>query len=205
MFALVGLPGSGKSTVGRLLGRVLDRPFFDLDREIESRLGCTIADYFAHAGETAFRTVESQVLDELTQIRDGVLSTGGGSVLAAINRERLHTRGQVVYLYATPAQIFPRLRHDKRRPLLQVADPYQKLRELFDTRDPLYRDAAQQVVTSGGQSAKWVVDQLVCPREISGAARAPTFFSPGAGPADLHHPQHHQHGDRERCKQVKTT
>jgi len=159
--ALVGLPGCGKSTMGRLLGRELDRPFWDLDRAIEERLGCTIAEYFAKAGEARFREVESQVLDELTQIDLGVLSTGGGSVLKALNRQRLRERCQVIYLHATPIQLFPRLRHDKKRPLLQVADPLQKLVELFDARDPLYRQTAHQVISSGGRPARWVLEQCL--------------------------------------------
>ena len=147
--------------MGRLLGRELDRPFWDLDRAIEERLGCTIAEYFAKAGEARFREVESQVLDELTQIDLGVLSTGGGSILKALNRQRLRERGQVIYLYATPIQLFPRLRHDKKRPLLQVADPLQKLVELFDARDPLYRQTAHQVISSGGRPARWVLEQCL--------------------------------------------
>lgn len=161
MLALVGLPGCGKSTIGRLLSRELDRPFWDLDRAIEERLGCTIAEYFAKAGEARFREIESQVLDELTLIDQGVLSTGGGSVLNPLNRQRLGERGQVIYLHATPIQLFPRLRHDKKRPLLQVADPFQKLIELFDARDPLYRETAHQVISSGGRPTRWVLDQCL--------------------------------------------
>jgi shikimate kinase len=161
LLALVGLPGCGKSTIGRWLSRELDRPFWDLDRTIEERLGCTIADYFAKAGEAQFREVESQILDELTHMAHGVLSTGGGSVLHPLNRQRLRERGQVIYLHATPIQLFPRLRHDKKRPLLQVADPFQKLIELFDARDALYRETAHQVIPSGGRPSRWVLEQCL--------------------------------------------
>jgi shikimate kinase len=90
-----------------------------------------------------------------------VLSTGGGSVLHPLNRQRLRERGQVIYLHATPIQLFPRLRHDKKRPLLQVADPFQKLIELFDARDALYRETAHQVIPSGGRPSRWVLEQCL--------------------------------------------
>ena len=81
MITLVGLPGSGKSSVGRQLAKRLKIPFFDSDHVIEKKLGCTVRLYFEREGEAAFRDIEESTLDELTQRRDGVLSTGGGSVL----------------------------------------------------------------------------------------------------------------------------
>ena len=94
----VGLPGSGKSTIGRQLGRRLGLPFVDSDHVIEQRLGCSIREFFNREGEERFRDIEEGVLDDLTLRHKGVLSTGGGSVLRAINRERLKERGCVVYL-----------------------------------------------------------------------------------------------------------
>src|SRR5690606_24114578 len=100
--ALVGMPGSGKSTVGRQLARRLKLEFVDSDQLIEERLGCSIRTFFDREGEVAFRDVEQAVIDELTG-RDGlVLSTGGGTVLRPLNRQHLHARCQVVYLRSSP-------------------------------------------------------------------------------------------------------
>ena len=146
MLALVGMPGSGKSTVGRQLARRLNFTFIDSDQEIEQRLGCSIREYFEREGEDRFRKIESEVLKELTQSKSGVLSTGGGTVLRPENRAWLHQHTQVFYLRTSPEEVFKRLRHDRNRPLLQVGDPLLKLQELFHLRDSLYREAAHHVV-----------------------------------------------------------
>ncbi len=140
--SLVGMPGCGKSTVGRHLARQLDLSFVDSDTEIESRIGTPIRDFFAAHGEDRFRDVEQDVIDELTGREGMVLATGGGAVLRPSNRDALHSRTHVLYLRATPEELFRRLRHDTQRPLLQVADPLTRLRDLFTQRDPLYREAA---------------------------------------------------------------
>ena len=128
---MVGLPGSGKSTVGRQLARRLQLPFFDSDLVIERQLGCSIREYFEREGEARFREVEESVLDDLSQSEQGVLSTGGGAVLRPANRRHLRARCQVVYLNSSPDELFRRLRHDVNRPLLQVADPLGRLRDLY--------------------------------------------------------------------------
>ncbi len=131
MISLIGLPGSGKSTVGRQLARRLQLPFFDSDHVIEERLGCAVRVAFVRDGESMFRDLEELVLDELTNIPRAVVSTGGGAVLRPSTRERLRERGQVVYLSASPDEIHRRLRHDVSRPLLQVDNPLARLRELY--------------------------------------------------------------------------
>ncbi len=167
--ALVGLPGSGKTTVGRQLARRLGLEYFDSDHVIEQRLGCSIRTYFEHEGEDRFRDVESAVLDELTQKTGAVISTGGGSVLREANRQHLHQRCQVVYLNAYPDDLFRRLRHDVNRPLLQVADPLTRLRDLHAVRDPLYRATAHFVVETGRPSVATLVNMIVMQLELSGA------------------------------------
>lgn len=167
--ALVGLPGSGKSTVGRQLARRLQHPFLDSDHVIEARLGCSIREYFEREGETSFRDVEEAVLDELSQKEAGVLSTGGGAVLRPNNRDRLKQRTTVVYLKSNPDELFRRLRHDVNRPLLQVADPLTRLRELQAVRDPLYRETAQFVVETGRPSVGTLVNMIIMQLELSGA------------------------------------
>ena len=166
--ALVGLPGSGKSTVGRQLARRLGLDYVDSDHVIEQRLGCSIRTYFELEGEDSFREVESVVLDELTQKTGAVISTGGGSVMREINRQRLHARCQVVYLNAHPDELFRRLRHDVNRPLLQVADPLTRLRDLHALRDPLYRATAHFIIETGRPSLAMLVNMIVMQLELAG-------------------------------------
>ena len=166
--ALVGLPGSGKSTVGRQLARRLQLPFIDTDPLIERRLGCSIRAYFEREGEESFRDEEEAVLDELTQTHEGVLSTGGGVVLRAGNRERLRTRTHVMYLHSAPDEVFRRLRHDQNRPLLQVKDPLSRLRDLYAVRDPLYREVAHFVIETGRPSVATLVNMIVMQLELAG-------------------------------------
>lgn len=175
---LVGLPGSGKSTVGRHLAKRLGVPFLDSDHVIEERLGCSIRDFFEREGEDCFRDIESEVLDELTRRSGVVLSTGGGSVLRQANREWLHQRGQVVYLRSHPEEIFRRLRHDRVRPLLQVADPLQRLRDLFAARDPLYRETAHFVIETGRPSVATLVNMIAMQLELAGVLSTPSDRTP---------------------------
>lgn len=167
--ALVGMPGSGKSTVGRQLARRLHLGFVDSDHVIEERLGCSIREYFAREGEVAFRDLECTVLDELTQQDHGVIATGGGAVLREDNRVHLHARCKVVYLRSSPEEVFRRVRHDVNRPLLQVDDPLTRLRELFAQRDPLYRDTAHFVIETGRPSVATLVNMIIMQLELSGA------------------------------------
>lgn len=157
---LVGLPGSGKSTVGRQLARRLGLTYLDSDHVLEERLGCSIREYFEQAGEAAFRDQEQAVLSELVHRPDAVLSTGGGSVLRPANREALRAHGWVVYLKSSPQELFKRLRYDKSRPLLQVADPLQKLKDLYQQRDPLYREVAHHTLETGRPSVNALVNHL---------------------------------------------
>jgi shikimate kinase len=168
IISLVGLPGSGKTTVGRQLARRLRLPFVDSDHALEERLGCSIREFFEREGEQRFRDIESQMLSTLTSAGDKVLSTGGGSVLRAENRNYLHQRCQVVYLKSTPDELFRRLRHDTQRPLLQVADPMGRLRDLFRDRDPLYQEIAHFVLETGRPSVSTLVNMVVMQLEMAG-------------------------------------
>jgi len=161
LLALVGLPGSGKSTVGRQLARRLDLPFIDADQVIESRLGCSIREFFEREGEERFRDLESEALDQLTRQHPGVLSTGGGVVLRPLNRQMLRERTSVFYLRTTPEEIYRRLRHDKVRPLLQVSDPLALLHELWAQRDPLYREVAHHVIESPRPTISGLVQRIL--------------------------------------------
>jgi shikimate kinase len=145
---LVGLPGAGKSTLGRQLARRLIKRFVDADMELENRLGVSIPTIFEIEGEAGFRDREEATLAELTQLADVVLSTGGGAVLRPANRLRLKENGTVVYLHADPAVLWERVRHSRNRPLLQTSDPRNRLATLYDERDALYREVADHVIES---------------------------------------------------------
>ena len=166
--ALVGLPGSGKSSVGRQLARRLGLPFTDSDHVIEQRIGCSIRSFFEREGEDAFRDIEQTVIEDLMQSQPGVIATGGGSVLRPVNRERLRAGAKVIYLRSTPEEVYRRVRHDSNRPLLQVDDPMQRLRALHAERDPLYRDTADFVVETGRPSIPSLVNMIVMQLELAG-------------------------------------
>jgi shikimate kinase len=164
---LVGMPGSGKSTVGRHVARQLNLAFVDTDHEIEARIESTIRDFFASQGEDAFRDVEAEVVDAVTQRPLHVIATGGGAVLRAGNRALLKSRCTVVYLRSTPDELARRLRHDVKRPLLQGGDPLRRLRDLFDVRDPLYRDTAHYTIETGRPSVPTLVNMLLMQLEMA--------------------------------------
>ena len=163
--ALIGLPGSGKSTIGRQLAKHLNLDFYDSDAVIEQQLGCSIRVFFEREGEPAFRLIEQEVIAELTQSSQVVISTGGGVVLQHANRDRLRAHCKAVYLHCPPEEIFRRLRHDQNRPLLQVANPFEKLKELYEVRDPLYRETAHFVVQTGRPSISTVVNMIAAQLE----------------------------------------
>lgn len=157
---LVGMPGAGKTTVGRQLARRMQRSFIDADHEIEARTGVRIPLIFDIEGEQGFRDRESKVLGDLCGQSNLVVATGGGAILRPENRIALKQRGIVVYLHATPRLLFERTRLDHNRPLLQVADPMKKIEELFAERDPLYRNVANIIVESLGGSITHLVKQV---------------------------------------------
>jgi shikimate kinase len=178
--ALIGLPGSGKSTIGKQLARKFHWGFFDSDSLIEEAEGCTVREIFERDGEKRFRELETAAIDDLTQKTNCVISTGGGAILNPSNREVLKSRCTCIYLKSTPEDLIRRLRNDRRRPLLQVADPIAALKELFLTRDPMYSATATLVVETGRPSVHTLVDfisgQLHSPCVSEGIP--PNFHSP---------------------------
>jgi shikimate kinase len=166
---LVGLPGSGKSTVGRQLARRWALPFVDSDQVIEQYLGCSIRDFFEREGEAKFRDIEEVTLDQLTQQTSPVvLSTGGGACMRAATRDFFHARGQVFYLHAMPDDIYRRIKFDTERPLLLVADPLQRLHDLYRQRDAQYRACAHYVIETGKSSVATLVNMMVMQLELAG-------------------------------------
>jgi shikimate kinase len=158
---LVGLMGSGKTTLGRALAKHLGKAFVDSDEEIQQRTGVTIPHIFDIEGEAGFRQRETAAIRDLVERDDMVLATGGGAVLAEQSRELMQQNGIVIYLKASVHDLWQRTRHDRNRPLLQTADPHAKLTELFQQRDPLYLQVADIVMQSGKQSAHALMLNLV--------------------------------------------
>lgn len=165
-FFLVGLMGAGKTTIGRALAKATDKCFFDSDHEIEARTGVRIPTIFDIEGETGFRAREAEVIAELAAMRDIVLATGGGVILNPVNRECLKRHGVVIYLRASVNDLYLRTCHDKNRPLLQTADPKAKLQELYEIRDPLYREVADMVVDTSRQSVQQLLSRLLKDLEL---------------------------------------
>jgi shikimate kinase len=160
-FFLVGLMGAGKTTVGRALAKASGKTFYDSDHEIEHRTGARIPTIFELEGEAGFRQREAEAIAELSQLQDIVLATGGGAVLSPDNRAYLRRNGYVIYLCASPEELYQRTCHDKNRPLLQTADPKAKLAELYSIRDPLYREVADLVMDTSQQSVNSLLQLLL--------------------------------------------
>ena len=154
----------------------------DLDAEIELGLGESIRSFFEREGEAAFRDLEHRALAELlAKPGEMVLATGGGAVLREANRELLRARTTVLYLRSSPEDLFRRLRHDTKRPLLQVNNPLEKLRELYQQRDPLYREAAHFVIETGRPSVTSLVNMVLMQLELAGlvdSRRVPSQVRP---------------------------
>ena len=153
--------GAGKSTIGRHLADELHLEFFDSDHEIERKTGADIAWIFDLEGEDGFRKRELETINELTDKQGIVLATGGGSIITPAVRNRLSARGIVVYLQTTIDKQVARTQRDKRRPLLQNDDPEVVLRNLAESRNPLYEEVADYVVDTDDQSARSVANQII--------------------------------------------
>lgn len=157
---LVGPMGAGKTTIGKLLADELALEFIDVDREIEARSGVDIPWIFDREGEAGFRIRESAALKELSQLDRVLISTGGGSVLAADNRRLMSATGTVIYLHTSVDEQVRRTSRDRKRPLLQNDDPARVLAELMAVREPLYREVADIVIDTDGRGPKLVAQDL---------------------------------------------
>jgi shikimate kinase len=144
---LVGLPGVGKTTVGKAAARQLGRPFLDFDQEIERRAGLDVREIFRLKGEDHFRNLEFSLSEELSGTGGMILSPGGGWITQGRSVELLRTAGRIIYLRASPEAVARRLRRVETRPLLAGRDPVIALRELYERRRALYETADAVVDT----------------------------------------------------------
>ena len=158
---LVGPMGSGKTAVGRQVARLLDRPFFDSDHEIELRTGVDVSLIFEREGEAGFRKRERDAIAGLSERTGIVLATGGGAVLEADNRRHLSERGWVVYLETSVAQQTERAGRTRHRPMLSGVDPRRRLEELMQVREPLYREIADFTATTTRKRVGVVAELIV--------------------------------------------
>ena len=146
---LIGMPGSGKSTLGRRAARELGLPFTDLDEWIEEAAGMTVSDIFAKYGEEGFRRAETGALETLTRKRPGIISLGGGAAMKPENRRIMRSWGSVILLDRSVEDILTTLRPEE-RPLLRD-NPEQALRELYEARMPVYRALADVTMPNRGE------------------------------------------------------
>ncbi len=158
---LIGPMGAGKTTIGKQLAQSLGMTFGDSDQEIQRRTGVDIPTIFEYEGEEGFRQREQQAIDDLTQVDNQVLATGGGAILRAENRQHLSARGIVVFLACSPEQQFERTYRDRNRPLLQTEDPLERLKTLMAEREPLYLSTADYTVSTEGRSAATVANEIL--------------------------------------------
>lgn len=160
---LVGFMGSGKTTIGRKLAKKLIKyRFIDMDDEIEKKTGMKISFIFERFGEKEFRTIESNLCKELSNISSCVIATGGGVIKNQKNMELLKTNGGVIiYLKATPEHIYRNIKNDVSRPLLQCDDKLGKINKLLDERKTLYESQCDITVDVSGLNAKEAAEMII--------------------------------------------
>jgi len=158
---LIGPMGAGKSTIGKQLASALGLEFMDSDQAIKERTGVDIATIFEYEGEDGFRKREAKVIEELTEEENIVLATGGGAVTSPDVANFLASRGFVIYLECTPDQQYERTLHDKNRPLIQTDNPKETLEKLMESRDPIYRETADLIVSTEKRSAASVIKDIL--------------------------------------------
>lgn len=184
---LVGLMGSGKTTIGRALAKRLGLRFVDADHEIEARTGATIPLIFEIEGEASFRQREADVIRDLTGQQGIVLATGGGAILNEQSRRFLRERGTVIYLRASVSSLVQRTSHDRNRPLLQTGDPKAKFETLARERGPLYEQVAHIIIETGRPNVQAIVQTILSQLElqtpVSPATHPETALPVAAGSA----------------------
>ena len=158
---LVGLMGSGKTTIGKLIAKKLRYKFIDTDLLMEEKTGVKVPLIFEYEGEEGFRKREAKILSEVLRLDNIVLATGGGIVLSDNNRQQLKERGNVIYLNAEINELAKRLSNDKTRPLLQNTDIKEKLKELMGHRSFLYESIADSIIQTKNKRAPEIANEII--------------------------------------------
>jgi shikimate kinase len=157
---LIGPMGSGKTSIGKHLAKILGLDFYDCDHELERLTGASVNLIFDLEGEAGFRVRETNLLEQLTEKHKVLIATGGGTVCKPENRAMLRSRGFVVYLKTSVENQLRRLSHDKSRPLLQAEDRTQRLLDLARVRNPLYEETADLVFKTRNSSVQSTAKML---------------------------------------------
>ena len=157
---LIGMMGSGKTTIGKLLSKKLDKDFYDSDHVVEENTGVRVPLIFEYEGEVGFRKREESVLKELVRHTNIVLATGGGIILSKDNCELLKNNGYVIYLKSTCEDLVVRMAGDKTRPLLQEGDLRKTLENLFSIRDPIYSSISDCIIETSNKRTNEITSEI---------------------------------------------
>tara|TARA_Y100000748_G_scaffold201308_1_gene168641 strand:+ start:333 stop:860 length:528 start_codon:yes stop_codon:yes gene_type:complete len=158
---LVGLMGSGKTTIGKIIAKKLNYKFIDSDALIEEKTGVKVPLIFEYEGEAGFRKRETKILSEIIKMNSIVLATGGGIILSKTNRKLLSRSSVVIYLNATIKELVKRLATDKNRPLIQNVDKEKKLKELIEQRGKLYESIADYIIQTKEKRASDIANEII--------------------------------------------
>ena len=158
---LVGLMGSGKTTLGKILANKIDKQFYDSDQVIEEKLGVDVPIIFEYEGEAGFREREKDILKELVGIQNIVLATGGGIILSKSNRDLLAKNGIVVYLKSNQKDLILRMKNDKTRPLLKNGNIEEIIKKLCKEREPLYEEIADFEIMTKNKRIHEIVNEIM--------------------------------------------
>jgi len=160
--ALIGFMGVGKTEVGKVLAKKLNKEFVELDSLIERKAGKSITEIFQQDGEIAFRELEIEVTKEISKGKNLIIACGGGIVLNKINIDRLRNESRIVYLTASPRIILKRIVNDgEERPLLKTPDKAMEIQELLRFRKPFYERAADIKVDTSKLDIDSVAEQII--------------------------------------------
>jgi shikimate kinase len=173
---LIGMPGSGKSALGRRLAPRLELPFVDVDEEIERAAGKSIKEIFADHGEASFRDGERRVISRLLASGPQVLATGGGALLNEATRASIRSSGIAVWVKANVAILVRRVAKRSTRPLFEGRDPETVVKDLMDARYPLYASVADLIVESRDVPHEVIVGEM-----IDALAQSPRLAGPACG------------------------
>ena len=157
---LIGLMGSGKTSIGKILAKKLKKNFFDIDDEIINKMNLTISKIFKNYGETKFREMESEILGELKANGNAVISTGGGIILNKKNISRMKTTGFIVHLDVDIKTQMFRVKNTENRPLLNGKNLLNKLKEMKEERDKIYKRVSDITIITTKKSRSKIVTEI---------------------------------------------